>query len=168
MGEPFDHCPPGWIRQGGKRGTQFIHNRMVVDYPGMSSVDFGQVAHLCIASFPRRVPHPCVCCKGGPRCCRRNSSPSTLPVVYAIVVPALRKVREGRGTRCRDGLCSLKATRRLTVPISKPAYFARGSNNRDDEKTVLNELVPTEACRNSSGAGTSLFWSSVVRYRRIL
>src|ERR1700733_14195023 len=50
----------------------------------------------------------------------------------------------------------------------RPAYFAMGSDNRDDEKTVLNELVPTEACRNSSGAGTSLFWSSVVRYSRIL
>ena len=57
---------------------------------------------------------------------------------------------------------------RLTVPISEPAYFATGSNNRDDEKTMLSELVPTEACLNSSGAGTSLFWSSVVRYSRIL
>jgi hypothetical protein len=52
--------------------------------------------------------------------------------------------------------------------MSEPAYFATGSNNRDDEKTMLNELVPTEACRNSSSAGTSLFWSSVVRYSRIL
>jgi hypothetical protein len=60
----------------------------------------------------------------------------------------------------------LRSTRRLTVPISEPAYFATGSHNRDDEKTMLNELVPTEACRNSSGAGTSLFWSSVVRYTR--
>ena len=32
MGESFDHCPPGWIRQSGKRCTQFIHNHMVVDY----------------------------------------------------------------------------------------------------------------------------------------
>jgi hypothetical protein len=31
------------------------------------------------------------------------------PVVYAVVVPALRKVREGRGTRCCGGFCSLKA-----------------------------------------------------------
>jgi hypothetical protein len=35
----------------------------------------GRVAHLCIAPFPRRVPHPCVFCKGGRRCCRRNSCP---------------------------------------------------------------------------------------------
>src|SRR5258708_5058228 len=34
---------------------------------------------------------------------------STLPVVYAVVVPALRKVREGRGTRSCGGFCSLKA-----------------------------------------------------------
>jgi hypothetical protein len=39
MGEPFDHCPPGWIGQSRKCGTQFIHNRMVVDYRAMSSVD---------------------------------------------------------------------------------------------------------------------------------
>jgi hypothetical protein len=27
------------------------------------------------------------------------------------------------------------------APIGEPAYFATGSNNRDDEKTMLNELV---------------------------
>jgi len=40
MGESLDHCPPGWIGQSRKRCAQFIHNRMVVDYRGMSSVDF--------------------------------------------------------------------------------------------------------------------------------
>ncbi len=40
MRESFDHRPPGWIRQSGKRYTQFIHNRMVVDYLSMSSVNF--------------------------------------------------------------------------------------------------------------------------------
>ena len=40
MGESFDHCPPGRIRQSRKRCTQFIHNHMVVDYWLMSSVDF--------------------------------------------------------------------------------------------------------------------------------
>ena len=40
MGESFDHCPPGWIRQSRKRCTQFIHNHMVVDYLSMSSVNF--------------------------------------------------------------------------------------------------------------------------------
>ena len=43
-----------------------------------------------------------------------------------------------------------------------------GNNSRDDEKTVLSELVPIEACLNSNSAGTSLFWSSVVRYSRSL
>jgi hypothetical protein len=47
--------------------------------------------------------------------------------------------------------------------MSKGIYFAMGSNNRDDEKTVLNELLPIVACLNPSRAGTSLFWSSVVR-----
>ena len=42
MGESFDHCPPGWIRQGGKRCAQFIHNHMVVDCRSMSSVKFGR------------------------------------------------------------------------------------------------------------------------------
>jgi hypothetical protein len=40
MGEPFDHCPPGRIRQSRKRCTQFIHNRMVVDNLAISSVNF--------------------------------------------------------------------------------------------------------------------------------
>jgi hypothetical protein len=31
MGEPFDHCPPGWIRQSRECCTQPIHNHMVVD-----------------------------------------------------------------------------------------------------------------------------------------
>jgi hypothetical protein len=34
---------------------------------------------------------------------------STLPVEDAVVVPALRKVREGRGTRSYGGFCRLKA-----------------------------------------------------------
>ena len=41
MGESFDHCPAGWIRQRGKCCTQFIHNRMVVDFRPMSNVNFG-------------------------------------------------------------------------------------------------------------------------------
>jgi hypothetical protein len=40
MGESFDHCPAGWIRQSRKCCTQSIHNHMVVDYPAMSSVNF--------------------------------------------------------------------------------------------------------------------------------
>ena len=46
MGESFDHRPPGWIRQSRKRCTQFIHNRMVVEYRAMSSVDFGRGPRL--------------------------------------------------------------------------------------------------------------------------
>jgi len=42
MGESFDHCPPGWIRQSRKRCAQFIHNRMVVDYRTMSSMNFAE------------------------------------------------------------------------------------------------------------------------------
>lgn len=40
VGESFDHCPAGWIRQSRKRGIQLIHNRMVVDCRSMSSVNF--------------------------------------------------------------------------------------------------------------------------------
>ena len=41
MGESFDHRPAGWIRQRRECCIQSIHNHMVVDYPAMSSVDFG-------------------------------------------------------------------------------------------------------------------------------
>ena len=40
MGESFDHCPPGWIRQSRKRCTQFIHNHMVVDCLSVSTTNF--------------------------------------------------------------------------------------------------------------------------------
>ena len=50
MGESFDHRPAGWIRESRKRCIQFIHNRMVVDYPQMSSVDFG-VPDFCSGSL---------------------------------------------------------------------------------------------------------------------
>jgi hypothetical protein len=46
MGESFDHRPAGWIRQSRKCCIQLIHNHMVVNYPSMSSVDFG-VPDLC-------------------------------------------------------------------------------------------------------------------------
>jgi len=44
------------------------------------------------------------------------------------------------------------------------SYLRTGKSNFDDEKTVLKELVPMLACRNSSGAGMSGFWSSEARY----
>jgi hypothetical protein len=47
-------------------------------------------------------------------------------------------------------------------------YDNTGRSNRDDEKTVLKELVPMLACLNSSNAGLSGFWSSAVRYNRSL
>ena len=60
------------------------------------------LAHLLTiytATVPTGVPHPCVFCKGGWRSYRRNLCPfCTDPVAYEFVVPALRKVREGRGT----------------------------------------------------------------------
>jgi len=40
MGEPFDHCPAGWIRQSRECCTQIIHNQMVVDFSAVSSVKF--------------------------------------------------------------------------------------------------------------------------------
>ncbi len=52
MGESFDHRPAGWIRQSRKRCIQFIHNCMVVDYPQMSSVDFGVPDFCFLISEP--------------------------------------------------------------------------------------------------------------------
>jgi hypothetical protein len=37
-----------------------------------------------------------------------------------------------------------------------------GSNNRDDERTVLRQLVPTLACRKFVMAGVVGSWSSLV------
>ena len=52
------------------------------------------MAHLCIAPFPRRVPHPCVFCKGGRRCCRRNSCP-----FYTTRCVCGRSIRPSQSTR---------------------------------------------------------------------
>ena len=54
------------------------------------------MAYLRVATFPRRVPYPCVFCKGGRRCCRPNFCPLYTSRCVCVVVPALRKVREGR------------------------------------------------------------------------
>ena len=54
------------------------------------------------------------------------------------------------------------------IRMYKLPYPNAGRSNRDDERTVLSELVPTVACLNSSSAGVSLFWSSVVRDNRSL
>ena len=51
MGESFDHCPPGWIRQSRKCCTQLIHNHMVVDYLAMSSVDFAIPDFCSVITF---------------------------------------------------------------------------------------------------------------------
>ena len=32
MGEPFDHCPSGWVRQSRECCTKLIHNPMVVNF----------------------------------------------------------------------------------------------------------------------------------------
>src|SRR2546423_14905733 len=59
MGESFDHRPAGWIRQSRKRGVQFIHNRMVVDYPEMSSADFGVPDFSFVITEPSHLPVFC-------------------------------------------------------------------------------------------------------------
>jgi len=52
MGESFDHRPAGWIRQSRKCCIQLIHNHMVVNYPSMSSVDFGVPDFCFLISEP--------------------------------------------------------------------------------------------------------------------
>src|SRR5579863_7519162 len=52
MGESFDHRPAGWIRQSRKCCTQLIHNRMVVDYSSLSSVDFAVPDFCFLISEP--------------------------------------------------------------------------------------------------------------------
>jgi energy-coupling factor transporter ATP-binding protein EcfA2 len=60
--------------------------RMVV---GEETPDEGRVTHLCIAPFPRRVPHPCAFSRVGGDAAGATLVRSTPPVVYAVVVPAL-------------------------------------------------------------------------------
>jgi hypothetical protein len=54
-----------------------------------------RVDYLCIASFPGRVSHPAFLARVGGDAASVTFVGSTLPVVYAVVVCALRKVREG-------------------------------------------------------------------------
>jgi hypothetical protein len=54
MGESFDHRPAGWIRQSRKCCIQLIHNHMVVNYPSLSSGDFG-VPDFCFLGGWQRL-----------------------------------------------------------------------------------------------------------------
>jgi hypothetical protein len=67
MGESFDHCPPGWIRQSRKCCSQFIHNHMVVDFLPMSNRNLA-IPDFCSlisdrffgiipVAFPKEVRH---------------------------------------------------------------------------------------------------------------
>jgi hypothetical protein len=57
---------------------------------------------------------------------------------------------------------------KAAAPSSWLPYCSTGRSSRDDEKTVLSELVPTLACLNSSSAGMLVFWSSDSRHNRSL
>jgi hypothetical protein len=59
----------------------------------------GRVAHLCIAPPHGGCPILAFFARVGGDAARTTLVRSTLLVVYAVVLPALRKVREGRGTR---------------------------------------------------------------------
>jgi hypothetical protein len=52
-------------------------------------------------------------------CCQRTFVRSKLPVVSAVVVPALRKVREGRGTRTCGGFWRVARIPKWGCPISR-------------------------------------------------
>ena len=49
--------------------------------------------------------------------------------------------------------------------LNRPLTAVQAESSRDEEKTVLKELVPTLAFLNSSSAGLAAFWSSVVRHK---
>jgi len=82
---------------------------MVVNYQSMSSVNFGRVVNLCVAHSHGGCPILALFARVGGDAARATCVRSTLPVVYAVVAPALRKVREGQATRGCGGICSLKA-----------------------------------------------------------
>ena len=72
-----------------------------------------RVAHLRIAPFPWGVPHPCVFCKGGRRCCRRNFCP-----FYTTRCGCRRRTRPSQSTRrtVHPQLWSLQFEGRATRP----------------------------------------------------
>src|SRR3982074_2393769 len=51
VGESFDHCPAGWIRQSRKCCTKIIHNRMVVDCRSMSTANFAILDYCSLISL---------------------------------------------------------------------------------------------------------------------
>jgi hypothetical protein len=81
---------------------------------------------------------------------------STLPVVYAVVVLALRKVREGRGTRICDGFCSLTAGPPANVLRSGELRTVRTmrSGNSNTFLTAAFESCQTAEPNPSSTVGT--------------
>ena len=78
---------------------------------------------------------------------------STLPVVDAVVVPALRKVREGRGTRCCGGFCSLKAEPPAPPNLRFPERtgVALRSDLAHDNHQNSNFLFRLRQLRNNCG-----------------
>ena len=74
-------------------------------------------------------------------------------------------IKQISGHRCLCKSMILLATNFLRSTGGKLAalneygccYATTGRSSRDDDKTVLNELVPTLLCLNSSSAGASLF-----------
>jgi hypothetical protein len=91
---------------------------------------------------------------GHPQNLKLNSGMELLAVdLPSVVILKMQERRVGHPSCCD------------AVAMSLP-YSSTGRSNRDEEKTVFKELVPTLACLNSSKAGRSAFWSSVVRYNR--
>jgi hypothetical protein len=85
MRESFNHRPAGWVRKSRKRCIQSIHNRMVVDCPRMSSVDFeapgfasGSSLKACQNPPHANVDSHCrIVCSLGPRTSFRNRGTAT-------------------------------------------------------------------------------------------
>src|SRR6185312_11847543 len=91
------------------------------------------------APFQPRVPHPCVFCKGGQRCCMRYrigyDATWINKFVPAFPAPALRKLREERGTRFVGTVKEIKGR----------AICARGGR-----QCSLAQLFSGCACSNCS------------------
>ena len=77
---------------------------------------------------------------------------STPPVVYAVVVPALR-LREGRGTRICGGFCSLKAGPPAppTLRFPERTGVALRSDLAHDDHQNFNFLFRLRQPRNNRG-----------------
>jgi hypothetical protein len=100
------------------------------------------------------VPHPCVFLQGlGGVVAGATLVRSRPAVVYAVVVPALPKVREGRGTHGCGGFFSLKAGPPANLPRLTRRFALPGRRLHFKETIPFFPVMKIERCHVMFGSG---------------